>query len=200
MHFCESTFWYFDLHATQAGLFIRALQRRHNGRDSISNHQPYDCLLIRLFRRRSRKTSKLLAPGLCARNSPVKCFHLMTSSWVQVIISPHYFRNAAVHCLNQWWLRWGPNFKKLYQAYIMVDAVPSSGVAGIRSGSILGVLIKNVVGMWPRPQAMPYNVVSVTRDTLDVIGKFVRKRWRYLHNVLTKSIEILYEAFNVNLR
>ena len=28
---------------------------RHNGRDSVSNHQPYDCLLNRLFRRRSRK-------------------------------------------------------------------------------------------------------------------------------------------------
>ena len=30
----------------------------HNGWDRISNHQPHDCLLNRLFRRRSRKTSK----------------------------------------------------------------------------------------------------------------------------------------------
>ena len=35
------------------------LQWRHNGRDSVSNHQPHDCLLNRLFRRRSKKTSKL---------------------------------------------------------------------------------------------------------------------------------------------
>ena len=43
---------------------------RHNGRDSISNHQPHDCLLNRLFRRRSKKISKLRVTGLCAGNSP----------------------------------------------------------------------------------------------------------------------------------
>ena len=43
---------------------------RHNGRDSVSNHQPHDCLLNRLFRRRSKKTSKLRVTGLCAGNSP----------------------------------------------------------------------------------------------------------------------------------
>ena len=43
---------------------------RHNKRDCISNHQPYDCLLNRLFRRRSKKTSKLRVTGLCAGNSP----------------------------------------------------------------------------------------------------------------------------------
>ena len=43
---------------------------RHNERDSISNHQPYDCLLKRLFRRRSKKTSKPRVTGLCVGNSP----------------------------------------------------------------------------------------------------------------------------------
>ena len=47
----------------------RTLRWRHNGRDSLSNHQPHDCLLNRLFRRRSKKTSKLRATGLCVRNS-----------------------------------------------------------------------------------------------------------------------------------
>ena len=47
-----------------------SLQWRHNGRDSVSNHQPYDCLLNRLFRRRSKKTSNLCVTGLCAGNSP----------------------------------------------------------------------------------------------------------------------------------
>ena len=46
------------------------LQWRHNGRDSVSNHQPHDCLLNRLFRRRSKKISKLRVTGLCAGNSP----------------------------------------------------------------------------------------------------------------------------------
>ena len=43
---------------------------RHNGRGSVSNHQPHDCLLNHLFRRRSKKTSKLRVTGLCAGNSP----------------------------------------------------------------------------------------------------------------------------------
>ena len=47
-----------------------ALHWRHNGHGSVSNHQPHDCLLKRLFRRRSNKTSKLRVTGLCAGNSP----------------------------------------------------------------------------------------------------------------------------------
>ena len=47
-----------------------SLQWRHNGRDSVSNHQPHACLLNRSFRRRSKKTSKLRVTGLCAGNSP----------------------------------------------------------------------------------------------------------------------------------
>ena len=50
--------------------FNMTLRWRHNGHDSVSNHQPHGCLLNRLFRRRSRKTSKLLVTGLCAGNSP----------------------------------------------------------------------------------------------------------------------------------
>ena len=46
------------------------LQWRHNGHGSVSNHQPHDCLFNRLFRRRSKKTSKLRVTGLCAGNSP----------------------------------------------------------------------------------------------------------------------------------
>ena len=52
-----------------AGKFV-TLQWRHNGRDSVSNHHPHDCLLNRLFWRRSKKTSKLCVTGLCAGNSP----------------------------------------------------------------------------------------------------------------------------------
>ena len=47
-----------------------SLEWRHNGLDSVSNHQPRDCLLNRLFRRRSKKTSKLRVTDLCEGNSP----------------------------------------------------------------------------------------------------------------------------------
>ena len=46
------------------------LRWRHNELDGVSDHQPHDCLLNRLFGRRSKKTSKLRVTGLCARNSP----------------------------------------------------------------------------------------------------------------------------------
>ena len=48
-----------------------ALQWCHNERDGVSNHQRLNCLLKRLFRRRSKKISKLRITGLCAGNSPV---------------------------------------------------------------------------------------------------------------------------------
>ena len=53
------------------------IQWRHNWRDGVSNHQPHDCLLNRLFRLRSKKTSKLRVTSLCAGNSlgPVNSPH-----------------------------------------------------------------------------------------------------------------------------
>ena len=52
------------------GQSITSSRWRHNGRYSVSNHQPHGRLLNRLFRRRSKKTSKLRVTGLCAGNSP----------------------------------------------------------------------------------------------------------------------------------
>ena len=43
---------------------------RYNEHYGVWNHQPRDCLLNRLFRRRSKKTPKLPVTGLCAGNSP----------------------------------------------------------------------------------------------------------------------------------
>ena len=60
--------------------------------DSVSNHQPHDCLLNLLFRHRSKKKALRHWP-LCVEftgdrwiprtNGQLrgKCFHLMTSSW-----------------------------------------------------------------------------------------------------------------------
>ena len=47
-----------------------SLRWRHNGRDCASYHQHHDCLLNRLFGRRSKLTSKLRVTGLCVGNSP----------------------------------------------------------------------------------------------------------------------------------
>ena len=48
----------------------QSLLWRHSGPDSVSNHQPHECLLNRPSRHRSKKTSKLRVTGLCAGNSP----------------------------------------------------------------------------------------------------------------------------------
>ena len=50
-------------------LILSSLEWRHNGRDSVSNHQSLDCLLNRLLKRRPQKTLKLSVTGLCASNA-----------------------------------------------------------------------------------------------------------------------------------
>ena len=56
---------------TRPGVYAWTLLWRHNGPTGVSNHQPRDCLLNRLFRYRTKKTSKLRLTGLCEGNSPV---------------------------------------------------------------------------------------------------------------------------------
>ena len=69
------------------------LHWHHNECIVVSNHQSHDCLFNRLFRGRSKKTSKLCVTGHCGEFTGDqwiscskgrwrrKCFHLMTSSW-----------------------------------------------------------------------------------------------------------------------
>ena len=77
--------------------FCVALRWRHNEHDGISNHQPDDCLLNRLFRRRSKETSKLCVIGLCAGNSLVtgEFLALMASNTENVSIWWHHHGKAA---------------------------------------------------------------------------------------------------------
>ena len=87
------------------------LRWRHNDHDSVSNHQPHDCLLNRLFRRRSKKTSKLRATGLCVGNSPGiprkngqlrgKCYHKIYA--LMRISRKKWLRRAF--CVASW-LNW----------------------------------------------------------------------------------------------
>ena len=46
------------------------LQWRYNERNGVLNHQHHECLLNRVFRRRSKKTSKLRVTGVWEGNSP----------------------------------------------------------------------------------------------------------------------------------
>ena len=53
------------------GCIASTLKWRHNGHGDVSNHQLHLCLLNRLFRRRSKKTSKLRVTGLCEGKAPM---------------------------------------------------------------------------------------------------------------------------------
>ena len=66
---CQIMSPYF-FHVKKSGSIWWTLQWRHNDHDCVSNHQPRGCLLNRLFRRTSKKTSKLRVTGLCVGNSP----------------------------------------------------------------------------------------------------------------------------------
>ena len=70
------------------------LRWRHNGRDSVSNRQPHDCLLNRFSQTQVKENINALRHWpLCGEftgdrwiprtngQSRGKCFHLMTSSW-----------------------------------------------------------------------------------------------------------------------
>ena len=60
-----------------AGFYCASLQWRHYGRDGVSNHQRYDCLLYRLFTRRSKKhqSSASLAFARGIHRWPVNSSH-----------------------------------------------------------------------------------------------------------------------------
>ena len=78
---------------------------RHNERDGVSNHQPYDSLLNRLFWRRSKKTSKLRVTGICEGNSPVTGeFPAQRASNAEdVSIWWRHHAGAGGHAPNFWW-------------------------------------------------------------------------------------------------
>ena len=107
--FVSTCIFYAYLHVARAFWNTTHITVTHNRRDGASNHQPHDCLLNRLFRRRSKKSSKLRVTGLCAGNSPVtsecpctdgqlrgKCFHLMTSSWITIL---WIYRRTTCHAI-----------------------------------------------------------------------------------------------------
>ena len=83
------------------------LQWRRNGRDGVSNHQPYQCLLNHLFGRRSKKTSNLRVTGVCVggiHRGPVNSPHkwLVTRKMFpfdDVIISLDWH-----HAAKHWWM------------------------------------------------------------------------------------------------
>ena len=80
--------------------FLTSLQWRHNVRDGVSNHQPHDCLLNRLFRHISKKASKLRVTG--PHKGPVKRqmfpfkYVIMDSRWQEAFQFPWCYPESSV--------------------------------------------------------------------------------------------------------
>ena len=96
---------------------INSLKWRHNERDVLSNHRRRsNCLLKRLPRRRSQKTSKLRVNGLFEGNSPVTGEFLAqrasnaenVSIWWRYHVLCHLrwtiFRNMTISFTERNWL------------------------------------------------------------------------------------------------
>ena len=69
-----------------------SLQWRHNWCDGVSNHQPHDCVLNRLFRHRS----KLRVTGRYVGNSPV-------TGEFSTMVADGPWAFGAEHLRVQWW-------------------------------------------------------------------------------------------------
>ena len=81
-----------------------ALQWRHNDHDGVSNHQPRDCLLNRLFRCRSKKTLKLRVTGLCVGNSSVTVeFPAQRASNAENVSIWWRHHEKVLRIISSWW-------------------------------------------------------------------------------------------------
>ena len=120
-----------------------ALQRRHNGRYGVSNHWHHDCLLNRLFSRRSKKTSTLRVTGLCSGNSPV------TGEFPTQMASNA--ENVSI-----WWRHHASNIQNYFFIYKIWHEVASS-TAKHRPwlnpmGKLWGVFCEYVWEIWYKTQ------------------------------------------------
>ena len=110
---------------SKTGISGLPLQWRHNGRNGVSNQQPYDCLLNHSFRCKLKK-SKLRVTGLCAVNSPVtgQFPAEMASNTENVSLGWRNHASAELRRnINSPWL----NYKHLSTAHLHLTAtlVPS---------------------------------------------------------------------------
>ena len=130
---------------------------RHNERDCVSNHQRFDCLLSRLFRPRSKKTSKLRVTGLCEGNSPVigefPAQRASNAENVSIWWRHHY-------SLNLNWIDWFyPNPSGLLRWHL--------GINGI-------VIVPQLAVCYQR-KAVKINSDSLTHDVSEVILNWSKK-------------------------
>ena len=82
---------------------LYSLHWRHNDHDGVSSHQPHGCLLNRLSRRRSKKTSKLRVTGLlCGEFTGTGEFSAKRASYVENVSIWWRHHGRTCPCLPGW--------------------------------------------------------------------------------------------------
>ena len=111
---------------------VFTLRWRHIERDGVSNHQPLDCFFDCLFRRKSKKISRLRVTGLCEGNPPVTSVSphkgsvtwkrfpfddvVMTPIFCRVQGAPWYATARRWFTWQQWWSHWNQSGKGWLQS------------------------------------------------------------------------------------
>ena len=165
---------------------------RHNGPDGVSNHQPHHCLLNRLFRRRSGKTSKLRVTYLCAGNSPgTGEFPAQMASNAENV--PIWWRHHAKWvlnlflCLNQVWLR----ANRFDDCCLLLAGEAQGGPGGGRvpcsqTDSYTKTGTRDVTGKLPPNKLddaaliFEFNRVDLVRNSY-ALGNWNMYMWKYIH-------------------
>ena len=104
------------------------LHSRQNERDGVSNLWPLECLFNRLFRSRSKKTSKLCVTGLCEGNSPPtgEFPAQRVSNGENVSISWRHHVQSDMFLPYQWW-KWPHNYKSIWSEILNLSTADTSG-------------------------------------------------------------------------
>ena len=151
---------------------LSTLQWRHNGRDGVSNHQPLDCLLERLFRRRSKKTSKFRVTGLLAWNSPVTITRKMFNN---VIMKGVDFRQLTIktqfHNMNIYGMNYFLSNLILVDRLYFIDAYKTF----INSTNTILIRINKMI----KPDERNCNVTNIHVEAI-VNGSFQKQQHVYL--------------------
>ena len=157
------------------------------------NHQPRDCVLNRLFRRRSKKTSKLRVTGLCAGNSPatVNSPHkgpvtrkmlpfddvIMSSEY---LINKSYQQGSVSYC--------GSNDSNFYLKYIVCDACglrsPSFESSGVLYYTYLYLFHVELIMQWMQ-QILAKSCFRCKKNTWHVESNYILQPPKYLIIVLS---------------
>ena len=85
-----------------------SLQWRNNGRDSASNHQPHDCLLNRLFRCGSKKTTSngSWCIGIKGEMSGTVCVTFTWDIYIYIWVVYSFCLFCRLFIIVTWWYMW----------------------------------------------------------------------------------------------